>query len=545
MGKFLLRTFASYLLWTFLRHTADRTNATFFRKATRQMHEKDQRPPAWHWLPGYIRALVKLAVFLALVGLPVLWWYDPDTATTLLRYAAVTAVLSAGTAVWVRIRDRKHFRNYVEPLHRSLRSYLGHDPGSAGDWLTVPHDFQSCDGEGVRLQLPPDLNLDGDQKARVLSIVGARLGVDHLGAQWHDQGREPYAVFRPVPQAPTSCTLADVQEAITAAPDTAPVIGMAKQGRIVSIDLEDESPHVLISAGSGGGKSVLAKAMIAQFLNRGARVVIMDRKRISHRWAKDLPGVEYYRDTEQIHDALIGLAKEGDRRNRLTDDSDDVEIGGRIVVVFEEMNATTGKLTNFWTATREKDDPKRSPAVEALGDLVNMGRQVHMHVIAIGQRIETRTLGGGDVRESFGIRCLSRYSVQTWKMLCADVWPMPKKSSTRGRWQIVTNGETTETQVAFLSDEEAQGLARAGRSAADQADTPGTRKVGTGVHITQREAFGADYERLRKAMQRDPDAPEPIVSGEGVTNLYVRADIDAWRRRYDSRPRLSKDEVSA
>ncbi|MGW1794259.1 hypothetical protein ACWCO0_25855 [Streptomyces tubercidicus] len=41
---------------------------------------------------------------------------------------------------------------------------------------------------------------------------------------------------------------------------------------------------------------------------------VLDFKRISHTWARGVPGVTYCRDIAEIHDALIHLAQEGRRR---------------------------------------------------------------------------------------------------------------------------------------------------------------------------------------------------------------------------------------
>jgi hypothetical protein len=422
--------------------------------------------------------------------------------------------------------------------------------------LTVPQDFREETTSGVRLDLPAGRSFPAEIRARVQEAVEQKLGVVDFTAVWHLAGNRPYVVFKPTPQAPAKVGFRDVAEAIAAAPDTKPVIGMAKKGEIVSLDLEDESPHILISAGSGGGKSILARILIAQFLARGARVIIFDRKRISHRWAKDIPGVEYYRDTEDIHDQLVRLAATGDTRNRLTDDED--REFQRVVIIFEEMNATTGKLVTYWASEYERlkaqaktdgevfDEPKRSPAITALGDLVNMGRQVSMHVVAIGQRIETRTLGGGDVRESFGIRLLSRYSVQTWKMLCGDIWPMPRKPNVRGRWQYVANGEAREVQIAYLTDAEALFLSTSQR--VDQADKPVGTPEGTatspGQLVTLMGFFGSEYDKRRKQMQRDPSAPIPVSKVDHGADLYRRVELTEWADRRDAAQTVNTEKVS-
>ncbi|MEV8396006.1 MULTISPECIES: helicase HerA domain-containing protein [unclassified Streptomyces] len=58
----------------------------------------------------------------------------------------------------------------------------------------------------------------------------------------------------------------------------------------VSVDLDAESPHVLISAGTGGGKSTILRCITCQFIHNGAHAYVPDFKRISHTWARGVPG---------------------------------------------------------------------------------------------------------------------------------------------------------------------------------------------------------------------------------------------------------------
>lgn len=530
------------LAWLLLRHHTEHTNATFFRAATKQRRATDQRPATWHWLPGYQRLLWKLAAVAGPGGVLLLWIVYP----IVLEVATVAAVFAAsvfGMRFGLRwYDDRTHVREVVEPLHDALVCILGDDaPWHWQSWLKVPADYQDEATAGVTLELPAGRPFPADVKAAITEAVSQKLGVSDLQVQWKLAGDAPTVSFKPTPQAPRKVVWADVQAAIEAAPRSELIVGKAKYGKVVSLDLNDDSPHVLISAGSGGGKSVLARLLMAQFLAQGARIVILDKKRFSHQWAKGLPRVTYHngKDIGEMHDALIALARIGEDRMDLADANggEAMDFGGRIVLVFEEMNATIGKLTNYWTEIRTKTDPKRSPALEALSDLVNMGRQVEMHVVAIAQQMTANTLGGGSVRESFSVRCLSRYTVQTWKMLCADVWPMPRKSTIVGRWQIVTGGEATETQVAFLTAAEAQELAGSweAREQAYRAEaTARSDNSSQGVLVTLRDHFGDDYNRRRQQLRRDPAAPTPAARVEHGADLYRRVELIEWAEKRDA-----------
>jgi DNA helicase HerA-like ATPase len=48
------------------------------------------------------------------------------------------------------------------------------------------------------------------------------------------------------------------------------VIGVAAGGRPVGVDLDSESPHTAVSAGTGAGKSNMLRVVAAQVMHHGA-----------------------------------------------------------------------------------------------------------------------------------------------------------------------------------------------------------------------------------------------------------------------------------
>lgn len=267
--------------------------------------------------------------------------------------------------------------------------------------------------------------------------------------------------------------LKDAREAMLEAKEHAPVIGCNTYGEPVYIDLHNDSPHVLLSMGSGGGKSVTLRALVAQFVRNGAHAVILDYKRHSHRWAFKVPDITYCRDIEEIHDTLIAIAEMGMERFKAADTLSDEEydegkwMGGRVVVAVEELNSLMAELEDYWTEIRTKNAgnrfwqvPRRSPAVKALHKLLAMGRAANINVLAVAQRASVASMGssggsrGGDARENFAVRILARYTHSTWKMLVPDCDYQPP-SDHIGRAQVAVGAEATETQILFLSDQEA------------------------------------------------------------------------------------------
>jgi hypothetical protein len=366
-------------------------------------------------------------------------------------------------------------------------------------------------------------------KQSITKIVRAKLGKAYV-VQWNESGAQPNAVFStPPPPPPSTALWTDWLGLVLSANDSAPVLGVSQNNVPVFADLEADSPHILVSAATGGGKSVLTKMILSQGINRGAGAVILDFKRTSHSWAFNIPGTLYAKDIKDIHDALVAIGEEANRRNMAADDPLCI-VGPRLYLVCEEMNATIFKLSQYWEEVKPRGGPKISPAIAGLRDVLFMGRHVNINVIAVAQMLTARAIGGPEARENFAIRCLSRYTLNAWKMLCPEISPMPKKSRTQGRWQIVKNGEAFDTQVIFATD--AQARAHALEGAMHENLTIVSQEPLQIVNMTLSDAYrhfdgiAPTLDALRKAAQRDgfPAVAERTTRG----NMYDYAALTEY-----------------
>jgi len=383
---------------------------------------------------------------------------------------------------------------------------------------------------GPRIELNVDAPyLTKEQRQLVSSIITSKIPVADLVESWQQVGPRVRACWTVRKRPPADVGLAEVLAYVDRLEEWEFYVGQGAGGHPVILSLRDDSPHIAVSAGSGAGKSVLAQLLAVQVLRRGGRVIILDRKG-SHRWALGLPGVDYCTKPAQMHEALIREAAEADRLNDLALYEDDGwDPGPRTLVICEELNATIGQLTNYWVEIREKSDPKKSPAVTALAELLFMGRAVKKNVLAIAQMLTARAIGGPEARENFGVRCLARYTSNAWKMLVPEA-AMPRASRTLGRWQIVIGGTATEVQVAYLTTVQARSLA----TGLDDPDGALSSNVpGDGDMMTLRDATDAGvlpwtYEATKKRLQRRVGTP-PVPRGKrGTADLYARADLVEW-----------------
>ncbi|MGW5067150.1 hypothetical protein ACWEQJ_13685 [Streptomyces cyaneofuscatus] len=243
-----------------------------------------------------------------------------------------------------------------------------------------------------------------------------------------------------------------VREHLEALPASQVLIGLADDGQPVCIDLDGEGPHVLVCSGTGGGTTTVLRTLAAQLLHDGSDGLVLDNKRISHRWATGIPGVTYCRDIADIHNALMGLRAELQRRLHLINQGDDVDDLPRLTVLFDAADATLGQLARYWDTVREKGDPKTSPVVGALEDVLFTGPQARIHLL-VGAQLDTGVLG--QWRETFSTVVLGRVTTRTSKRLAPQIHPTPEPNTQPGRVHVVQGSSTHPTQVLLLTDAEA------------------------------------------------------------------------------------------
>lgn len=484
----------------------------------------------------------------------------------------VLAVLAGGSAAYGAWRAREwqrrrsHHRRWVRPAYLAAREIAGWPDGQAAKWLTVAPDRSA-----VTARLPVGWKGEAGEQARLSQVLATRVGIESPVVRWELAGHAPRLELAKSPPPPGKTVLADALGALARAKDDEWVWGRGKRGAWVTTSLSGDSPHAALSMGSGAGKSVTARWLLAQMLHRGAIGLILDIKWISHMWADGLPNVFIARRPAEIHAALLWLGGEVARRNEVALAGADIDgrvhasVGPRLIVVCEEMNATANALRAHWKDAREAGDPARSPALDALDAASFMGRQVLVNLLYIAQRLSARATGGGDGRENIGVIAFGRYSASAWRMLAPD-YPMPPRSMTPGRIQVVSD-EVRECQAVLTTAAEAREYALSGTVSPLPHGMPGAparagagpeiagtavavqQETGSGLRsetalalqetgpvstlVTLREAVAAGlFGRLglagvRTARHRDPSFPAS-AGRDGTAEMYDLAALAAW-----------------
>lgn len=462
-------------LWRFASgqhmHGRRLTNATFLYRGNRD-HTDHGRASKWAHRAGWERASIRMGA--SAVTLAIIYGYLTDRAVT--EGACMGAL--AGLAIGLAIRGRyavarmRHNRRTVRPLYQAMTQIV-----NVG---TVAAHAQAY-GENHKRHLRVSLN-HRDPKARVrfevpVSWIGepgqvrqlGNLIGRRLGGEWdsvpHWNAYPPYVEFVPSPAPPRAVTFKDIVSAIERSKDSEIIIGIGTHEKVIGIDLDSESPHVAMSIGTGGGKSALLRLIVIQLIRKGCeRIDIVDPKRVSHNWAKGIPGVYIHRTMADQIQAVSDFRKRMEARYEELD-ADDTLVFPRQALLIEEQNSFMDYAKTYWEDYRNELDkdtraktPKRPPVIGDLGYILFQGRQACMNVFSVFQQMNARASGGSDLRVNYGAKILARFGQGEWNML-VGTRPIPRSSRINGRGRFVLGDEDREIQFAFIEKDEATAYA--------------------------------------------------------------------------------------
>lgn len=531
------------------------TDATGFRYGTTAL-DPSGHATGFQLLPGALRFLyARLPIMLAVPYLAA--WLVWPLAMYLLTLAL--AVL----AVWriQRWRHRAAFRRDVtEPVSAAASAVLQarRVAGRGHTWVTVPDDFRDNPDARIKINLPVDwIGRDGD-KAALVQAVSAKLAMDELTPAWSLHGGQPSVTLAVPPAPPSMVSFLDSLADADSVDSDSIMVGYGPRDKIEIFSLVMESPHMLINGGSGAGKSVFLAWVVGQFMRRGYGVLVLDAKFVSHMWLRRIPGVHYAAEDSELHDALVWLDGELLRRARLVSSAADTDAASRaltpLVAVLEELNSATNRLRAYWKTIKGPEDPALSPALTALANLANMGREMRVHVLLAGQSITAKSTGGPEGRESFGARALARATTNAWRMLAPQIKPAPVKRQKPGRWHLVVGDTLKEFQVPFvdLKNETApDSVAKLIEWATGGAPVPDVASMITEGVATTHEARmpssevvtpagvslrmfadqqGLSLATLRKWRGERADFPVPVAVGANRTDLFDQDHLKAYVR---------------
>ncbi|MFD0353648.1 FtsK/SpoIIIE domain-containing protein [Streptomyces sp. NPDC127110] len=478
-----------------------------------------------HWLslvPRWAKVL-GLALLGALAG--GVWWLWVNYQG--LFTAALVAVLVAAVWLWRRGRlARRHREMVVKPFFAALRKIMGDIPDGAShrDWVSIPQHLMGGDDTSTRtlrdrlpaavvkridesawvarlsltwakllrrpvawldwvravklvawwlerraaaeadaavtVKIPPEAELGDGEQARVTNLVGRRIPGEWK-ASWDHQNF--LVTFKHPPRPPAKVLFSEVQDIIESLRDSQVLLGLGSENQKIVLDFEDETPHVGLSVGTGGGKSSTLRNIIVQQIRKGAeKFIVIDPKLISLDCLDGIPEVEIYTEIQEQWAAIAEFALEMERRYQIKK-ADKSATFPRWFLVMEEQNDFAEESYQTWMDVKEKKDPARPPVFSQLAKSLFKGRQANMNIISVYQRLTARAAGGTELRDQYGAKILARFSPQAWNSLVATT-PRPKSSRHNGRAIVVIGGSERVCQLVFVDEDEAREYALNGRS---------------------------------------------------------------------------------
>jgi len=389
---------------------ARRTDATFVSAGTQVIGGVPGwfargRPGRWAFLPGWQRAAIRWAAVAVAAGL----YVSPVWAGAVLGWLA----LMTGGVLFPRFQRWRYVRAVVRPIYLQLCSYLGTDPADQpGRWLTIPKGFRADPDAVVTLAYPPTWNPDAGRQRAIDQLIRRHLGADlvpHFSA---------FAATWAHPAAPPAVAPFEGYDLPAHRVHMATLAG----GKPFIADLQDEEPHLLIAAGTGGGKTSAASVPAAHVRAHGWLVDIIDPKRRSYIDRKtgddvltNVPGIRVHTDIEammwaleEFYLSMLGV---------------NIAIGARTawpgvfpqrLLVFDEFGTFAAMAARMW---RRSKGTGPSPALDQRRQIEWQGRQAgHRLVVAVHQP-NLRLFGDSDSRAQYGYRLITgAYTTSLWRM---------------------------------------------------------------------------------------------------------------------------------
>jgi hypothetical protein len=469
LGRFVAAQWFIVRMWRWFsgqpHHGKPVTDAGWFRHGQRALTATGHATRWWH-LPRWKRAAHRTGGTFAVLVLVLAMLVNPQVTAIALGSLLVLFTAFTGWVAWRRIRMREARRSFLFPLHLAAHQVAGIPRATrAESWIKPELDAGGAI-RSVTLELPAGWPSDTKDEARLASIVGAKAAIESPKVTWRRDGPVPLLTLRHSPPPPSYVTMERLLPELPKLKEHQLLLGVGIGEELVITSLATDSPHVAITAGTGGTKSNLGGWLLLQVLLRGGIGLVLDAKRrLSYPWLlKDmdrnlsqLPNVAYAWTTEQLHDGGAWLSEELDRRGDVAFAGMDTRgqvhanVGPRQFTMAEELNLAVPRLKQYWGQIKAPGDPPKSPALTGIGEDAFAGRQVRKHLVLVGQALTAEVTGSKDssVRQQCGIKLLTRYEVALWKMMCGDT-PMPPSPTQVGRFQAVTAGGVRLVQTPEL-----------------------------------------------------------------------------------------------
>ena len=391
------------------------------------------------WVPAHKPLLITFAILAALIAIGV--------------GIIITAIKRR---IMLRTAAKRNFTNRI-------RKKLGHGE-EAKKFVKWPQDPYAV-GAKITVRYPQKFSAT-EQDTKIVpevinSLVGGQWDADHD----HLHNRLVY-VRRPLPKKlPTSLRYEDHPS------DPVDLIKFSQNidHNWLTIDLTHLTPHVVVSASTGWGKTSILSLIIAHVAARGGLIDICDPKQIGFLSRKagefNLGGLPMIRISTELDEMLRTIERfrdEMDETNRkLKAGTADPDRPLRLLVI-DELGTFNAMVIDQWQA----DGNKGTPTVfRDMRRILWQGRQSGFHVVNAAQQANVNALfGTSDARDQYGLRIAAGpQSDDAWRMLFGRTTKIDS-GAIKGRAIVGIGSELTTVQMAQITPTQARKIASRGRA---------------------------------------------------------------------------------
>ncbi|MDN5804136.1 MAG: hypothetical protein L0H26_06050 [Microlunatus sp.] len=167
-------------------------------------------------------------------------------------------------------------------------------------------------------------------------------------------------------------------------------------------------PHMLVSGGTGTGKTQLDYSVLGYLTRAGLPVWILDGKGSEFVDFQDWPGVQVVANTVEEQVAMIHQLVQLMRHRYHLIRTKQARLADfePLFVFLDEWTDFVAELFDWYVEVKGKNGPAKPPTIREEGSLARKARQSAIHMIKSLQRPDVALLGGhgGEVRSNFGMR---------------------------------------------------------------------------------------------------------------------------------------------
>lgn len=243
--------------------------------------------------------------------------------------------------------------------------------------------------------------------------------------------------------------------------------GVDKSGKWIHADLRNETPHVLISAATGWGKTSLMSIFVARVAGRGGVVDICDPKVVGFADTfRNIPNINIHTSIEDMTETITAFREEIQRRYELIGQGADINDHDKFplkLLVLDEMGTLVAMMRMHYDDVKERGGPKNPPWLTQIMMILWEGRAARCHVITGAQQANAQVLINSDARDQYGLKIAAGpQSINAWRMMFGMA-PPELGARVKGRAIAGVGSELVTVQLAQLNAEDARKLALGGR----------------------------------------------------------------------------------